>query len=490
MYATKDSTNTINGWALEATHIDWCGNSPMHQSYPSPYSAYDPDVTDVTHVSWAPLTTRYGLPVSYAVAPMHWNLIAGEKFIVKLPSASTSVVGYDPERSTSDVLWGTKVAEMAANMNWGEMVMGNGYPNSGTNNLKNFYNPTTKTVTLVGPLNFAKNWNPAFPNVLNTGAPMFMLDVAEVSDYSLEIVGDTPPYDDLVPGTPYTLLVTAKNITGDTVTDWNGTVDLTSSNINIAEISHTFVASDQGVWQTTFQLVDYGDFSIMATDRTFPLDVAGVIGTMPPNTPPTAVFTVTPMTGDTNTVYSFDASSCSDAEDLAQALEVRWDWTSDGVFDTGWSAGKIATHEYAMPGEYTVTLEVRDTGGLTAAAYLSVVVSPPVPPPVTILKLSKDASNPVVWSYEPLVSVGYSLRIDNNGFRSMVIEIYDVTDGSSTKLFHQTIRFSSYGAYPTGTAISDQWALIANHDYNIVVKDYSGPKGSEAIVYSLLSWSP
>jgi hypothetical protein len=104
--------------------------------------------------------------------------------------------------------------------------------------------------------------------------------------------------------------------------------------------------------------------------------------------------------------------------------------------------------------------------------------------------LSKDASNPVVWSYEPLVSVGYSLRIDNNGFRSMVIEIYDVTDGSSTKLFHQTIRFSSYGAYPTGTAISDQWALIANHDYNIVVKDYSGPKGSEAIVYSLLSWSP
>jgi hypothetical protein len=489
MYATKDSINNINGWALEGTHVDWCGNSGPHQSYVSPYTYYDPKWTDATHVSWAPLTVNFAKPVSYARSPLHWNLTAGEKFIVKLPSASTSMIGYTPKASTSDILGATKIAEMAANMNWGEMVMGNGYPNSGTNNLKNFYNPTTKTITLVGPLNFAKNWNPAFPNLLETGAPMFKLDVAKVGEYSLEIVGDTPPYDDLVPGTPYTLRVTAKNVTGITVTDWTGTVDLTSSNIVLAEVSHMFVASDLGVWQTTFQLVDYGDFSIVARDRTFPLDVAGVIGTTPPNTPPTAEFTVTPPTGDTNAVYSFDASYCSDAEDPIQALEVRWDWTSDGVFDTGWGASKIATHVYAMPGECTVTLEVRDTGGLTADASHSVVVNPPVPPPVTIIKTSKTASNPVVWYYQPIVSGAYSVKIVNTGFKSMVIEIYDET-GSSTRVFRQTIKFSSYGAYPTGTAISDQCALIANHNYKIVVKDYDGAKGSKAVVYSLYSWSP
>jgi len=47
-------------------------------------------------------------------------------------------------------------------MVWGEMVMGNGYPYSGTNNLKNFYDPVTKTITVTGPMNFANNWNPSF----------------------------------------------------------------------------------------------------------------------------------------------------------------------------------------------------------------------------------------------------------------------------------------------------------------------------------------
>ena len=46
----------VNSWALEATHMDWCGNSGPHQSYVSPYTDYDPKWTDVTHVSWAPLT--------------------------------------------------------------------------------------------------------------------------------------------------------------------------------------------------------------------------------------------------------------------------------------------------------------------------------------------------------------------------------------------------------------------------------------------------
>jgi len=52
MYATKDSTNTLNGWALEASHMDWCGNAQGHTTYITPYTLYDPDVTAVTHVSW------------------------------------------------------------------------------------------------------------------------------------------------------------------------------------------------------------------------------------------------------------------------------------------------------------------------------------------------------------------------------------------------------------------------------------------------------
>jgi len=274
MAATKDSTNTLNGWALEAVHMDWCGNAGPNQGYPSPYNDYDPDQTNVDHVSWAPLTTRYGLPASYIMAPLHWNLTSGEQIVVKLPSASQSLLGYDPERSLSDTLGAAKLAEMAANSNWGEVVMGNGYPNSGPSNLKNFYNPSTKTVTLTGPLNFDKNWNPSFPGLLDTGSPMFVLNVAKVSKYTLSIVGDTPPYDDLLAGTPYTLRVTATNGTGSTITSYNGTCTLTSTDATatFGEVTHHWVVADNGDYETTVQFNALGTFYVNVTDANFTMD--------------------------------------------------------------------------------------------------------------------------------------------------------------------------------------------------------------------------
>ena len=64
------------------------------------------------------------------------------------------------------------------------------------------------------------NWdpNPAFPGILIYGAPMFVMNVAKVRDYNVEVVGNTPPYDNLVTGTPYTLRVTVRNGTGSIIT--------------------------------------------------------------------------------------------------------------------------------------------------------------------------------------------------------------------------------------------------------------------------------
>jgi hypothetical protein len=188
MYATRDYLNNINGWALEASHMDWCGNTGPHQSYVSPYTPYDPKTTDVTHVSTAPLTERYGLPVSYILAPLHWNLTAGERFTVKLPSVSTMVPGYWPKTSTFDVLDSpvNKKAEMAGNVTWGEMAPGNGYPNSGTYDLKKMYNKDTRTYTLVGPISVPLNRNPLWPNLLNYGAPMFVMNV--VKSFNMNLV--------------------------------------------------------------------------------------------------------------------------------------------------------------------------------------------------------------------------------------------------------------------------------------------------------------
>jgi parallel beta-helix repeat protein len=93
------------------------------------------------------------------------------------------------------------------------------------------------------------------------------------------------------------------------------------------------------------------------------------------NTSPQAAFTVNPQTGDTNTKFSFDASKSSDKEDPVSALEVRWDWENDGVYNTNWSTTKKTTHTFTDSIVYYVRLQVRDTAGLTGSTTQQVTVT-------------------------------------------------------------------------------------------------------------------
>jgi chitodextrinase len=80
---------------------------------------------------------------------------------------------------------------------------------------------------------------------------------------------------------------------------------------------------------------------------------------------PCAAFTVAPATGDTTTVFNFNASFSCDVEDTPDQLEFRWDWTGDGAWETGWSNNTSATQNFPFAGNYSVWLEVRDSSGLT-----------------------------------------------------------------------------------------------------------------------------
>lgn len=94
-----------------------------------------------------------------------------------------------------------------------------------------------------------------------------------------------------------------------------------------------------------------------------------------PNSPPIASFVVDSYSGNVSKVFVFDASSSTDAQDQLGALEFRWDWNSDGVWDTGWSSNPIAYHQFSTPGNYTVILQVMDSGGLTGEAQANVQVT-------------------------------------------------------------------------------------------------------------------
>ena len=83
------------------------------------------------------------------------------------------------------------------------------------------------------------------------------------------------------------------------------------------------------------------------------------------NTPPTAIFSVSPTSGSTSTSFEFDASDSYDNEDPTSDLQVRWDFDGDGSWDSGWDYDKTENHQYSAEGTYTAIMEVKDTEGLT-----------------------------------------------------------------------------------------------------------------------------
>lgn len=100
----------------------------------------------------------------------------------------------------------------------------------------------------------------------------------------------------------------------------------------------------------------------------------GMITSTEQNNPPEAEFSVNPPAGIVGTEFTFDASSTSDDNDDLYNLNFHWDWESDGNWDTGWRNDYSVTHTYSEPDAYTVTLEVKDSGGLIGSVTHTVNV--------------------------------------------------------------------------------------------------------------------
>ncbi len=82
------------------------------------------------------------------------------------------------------------------------------------------------------------------------------------------------------------------------------------------------------------------------------------------NHSPTAEFTITPETGDTSTLFTFDASASSDPDQGSDSLLYSWDFT--GYHDwTEYSLESHTQHKFSEAGTYEVGLQVKDKQGWT-----------------------------------------------------------------------------------------------------------------------------
>ena len=133
---------------------------------------------------------------------------------------------------------------------------------------------------------------------------------------------------------------------------------------------------NNGVWDTgyryektiTHQFTTAGTFRVvMEVKDTEALThtVGTNITVTNPNLAPTADFTISPLTGTIDTEYTFDASISTDPEGSIEALQVRWDWNNDEIYDTEYTTEKVIRKRFDQTGTYIIKLMVMDSGGLT-----------------------------------------------------------------------------------------------------------------------------
>jgi len=148
---------------------------------------------------------------------------------------------------------------------------------------------------------------------------------------------------------------------------------------------------------------------------------------------PVAEFTSTP----TDLSVAFDASASSDVE--GPISDYRWNF-GDGQTGTG----KTPTHAYTSAGTYTVTLTVRDAGGLESSVTHDVIARDPnVLPTATFTATAADLA----------VSVDGSGSTDSDG--TIAVYSWNFGDGGTATGATAAHTYTSGGTYTVSLTVTD-----------------------------------
>ncbi len=118
-------------------------------------------------------------------------------------------------------------------------------------------------------------------------------------------------------------------------------------------------------WDTGWHLIRadaYENMNLASADIS-----VRIIDTIIPPKPPVAVFSIAPESGNTDSLFVFDASETYDLEDPFDSLRFRWDVDGDGAWETEYSSNPVFQTMYTHPSNYSVVLEVIDRDGMTGS---------------------------------------------------------------------------------------------------------------------------
>gem|GEM_PF-6387999 len=198
----------------------------------------------------------------------------------------------------------------------------------------------------------------------------------------------SPAVDRVLPGDLVTFEVQVSDLEGGFLTVSSSYGDVSSGDVLSVdsaapeevvsfEFNHCYDEGSDSVFTATFIVMDDGEHADPVWDEV----TMGVFV----NSLPSAIVSVDIEVADTGMAFEFDASVSSDAETDHAALQYRWDWTGDGVFDTDWSSASVVSHSYDVPGVYDASVEVMDGAGLVSHASVTVTVTGEAIPEFSLL---------------------------------------------------------------------------------------------------------
>ncbi|MEW5747535.1 MAG: hypothetical protein AB1793_01930 [Candidatus Thermoplasmatota archaeon] len=92
------------------------------------------------------------------------------------------------------------------------------------------------------------------------------------------------------------------------------------------------------------------------------------------NTPPIDHGNFITRESSPSNVVTIELLNCCDVEDRPEDVMVRWDWESDGTWDTDWSPDKTVTRAFEDPDHLDITYELKDSDGAVTVGGVSLSV--------------------------------------------------------------------------------------------------------------------
>jgi len=159
-----------------------------------------------------------------------------------------------------------------------------------------------------------------------------------------------------------------------------------------------------------------------------------------------------PYQGYINQTITLDASKSFDTDGVIEFF--RWDFTSDGIWDTEWIETETITYVYSSAGNYTVSLEVKDDKGATNTDTSI----------VTILPIEEDKIPPVAEANGPYTGlVNQNITFDAIGSYdqdgNITKYIWDFGDGTTNSSKNPIHSYTNNGTYKVFLEVTDDNGL-------------------------------